>query len=265
MKSRYFQSLLLKWQRKLGAPKTEESFEDLFNRARTAEKHDQQYNQSAAEKNDGRKRSIPNKIEPQNKAAGQSSESGAKKGDAPNSQNRPVCFNCDQPGHVARNCRKPRQSSEATGKRRGNTNPNKVLVTVAEMPDNQLEQELASCKLVREWQIIRGSGDVSTVNVVEGAVGPTLMLELSVEGLQVAAVVDTASNSTIISRSMLHKIKHHLQTQEKPIPQLELPCVLLYGKEGTKGKLLFKYHLPLHVMVGLPFLLLFSQRVSRSV
>ena len=74
------------------------------------------------------------------------------------------------------------------------------------------------------------------MNVVEGAVGPTLMLDLSVEGLQVAAMVDTASNSSIISRSMLHEIKRHLQAQGEPMPQLELPCVPLYGKEGTKGK-----------------------------
>ena len=103
MKGKFFQSLLPKWQRKLCAPKTEESFVDLFNRARTAEKHDQQYNQSAADKNDGRKRSTPNKVEPQNKVTGQTSESGAKKDGTPQSQNRPVCFNCDQPGHVARN------------------------------------------------------------------------------------------------------------------------------------------------------------------
>lgn len=37
------------------------------------------------------------------------------------------------------------------------------------------------------------------------------MLKLSVEGLQVAAVVDTGSNSTFISRAMLHEIKQHLQ------------------------------------------------------
>lgn len=37
MKGRFFQSLFLlpKWQRKLGAPKTEEAFEDLFNKACT--------------------------------------------------------------------------------------------------------------------------------------------------------------------------------------------------------------------------------------
>ena len=85
------------------------------------------------------------------------------------------------------------------GKHGGNSKPNKVLVTVADMSDNQLEHELASCKLAREQQVLTDSGNVGTVNVIEGAVGPTLMLELSVEGLQVAAVVDTVSNSTIIS------------------------------------------------------------------
>jgi hypothetical protein len=109
-------------------------------------------------------------------------------------------------------------------------------VTVAEMSDSQLEQELAGRRLAREQQILTDSSSASTVNVVEGAVGPTLMLELSVEGLRVAAVVDTTSNSTIISRPMLHEIKQHLQAQGKPMPQLGLPCVPLYGKEGTKGK-----------------------------
>ena len=50
------------------------------------------------------------------------------------------------------------------------------------------------------------------MNVVKGAVGPTLMLELFVEGLQAAVVVDTASNSTIISRPILHSIKRHLES-----------------------------------------------------
>ena len=101
----------------VGCPKTEESFEDLTE-ACTAEKHDQ-YNQSAADKYDGRK-STPNKLEPPKKAAGQSSESGAKRDGTPLSQNRRVCFNCDQPSHVARSCWKPRRSSEATGKIGGN-------------------------------------------------------------------------------------------------------------------------------------------------
>ena len=36
LKGRFFQALLPHWQRKLGAPKTEESFDELFARARTS-------------------------------------------------------------------------------------------------------------------------------------------------------------------------------------------------------------------------------------
>ena len=237
MKGRFFQSLAPKWQRKLGAPKAEETFEDLFNRARTVEKRDEQYSQSAADKPDNRKKSSTNKPESHNKAESEKlSGSGVKEGVPQVPPRSVVCFNCEQPGHIARNCWKPRRRSEATGRQGGNPNPNKVLVTVAEMSDSQLEQELAGRRLAREQQILTESSSVSTVNVVEGAVGPTLMLDLSVEGLQVAAVVDTASNSSIISCSMLHEIKRHLQARGEPMPQLELPCVPLYGKEGTKGK-----------------------------
>ena len=43
LKGRFFQALFPRWQRKLGAPKVDEFFTDLYNRARTAERHDQQY------------------------------------------------------------------------------------------------------------------------------------------------------------------------------------------------------------------------------
>ena len=42
LKGRFYQALLLNWQRKLGTPKTVESFEDLYPRARAIERHDQQ-------------------------------------------------------------------------------------------------------------------------------------------------------------------------------------------------------------------------------
>ena len=41
LKGWFFQALLLRWQRKLGAPKPDESFDELFSRARTAEKREQ--------------------------------------------------------------------------------------------------------------------------------------------------------------------------------------------------------------------------------
>lgn len=38
----FFQALLPKWQRKFGAPKVGETFKELYDRARTCERHDQQ-------------------------------------------------------------------------------------------------------------------------------------------------------------------------------------------------------------------------------
>ena len=50
LKGRFYQALLPKWQRKLGAPKTGESFEELYGRARMAECHDRQYTEAAGER-----------------------------------------------------------------------------------------------------------------------------------------------------------------------------------------------------------------------
>ena len=44
LKGRFYQALLPKWQRKLGAPKPAESFDNLYARARTQERHNQQIN-----------------------------------------------------------------------------------------------------------------------------------------------------------------------------------------------------------------------------
>lgn len=41
MKGRFYQALLPKWQQKLGAPKTTETFEELYAQVRTLERHDQ--------------------------------------------------------------------------------------------------------------------------------------------------------------------------------------------------------------------------------
>lgn len=44
LKGRFYQALLPKWQRKLGAPKTTETFDELFTRTRMLERHDQKFN-----------------------------------------------------------------------------------------------------------------------------------------------------------------------------------------------------------------------------
>ena len=47
LKGRFYQALLVKWQRKLGPPKAEESFHDLYTRARLLEEYEKQYAASA--------------------------------------------------------------------------------------------------------------------------------------------------------------------------------------------------------------------------
>ena len=55
IKGRFFQALHTKWQRKLGAPKPTESFNDLYDRARTFERHEQQFTETAVAKGESSK------------------------------------------------------------------------------------------------------------------------------------------------------------------------------------------------------------------
>ena len=65
------------------------------------------------------------------------------------------------------------------------------------------------------------------------AIGPAMVMNLEVEGVLVSAVVDTGSQSTIISLPFLHKVKQHLDSQGKSMPELELPVNMSYVKSGA--------------------------------
>ena len=52
LKGRFFQALHSKWQRKLAAPKPNETFSELYDRARTLEKHERQISATAAIRGD---------------------------------------------------------------------------------------------------------------------------------------------------------------------------------------------------------------------
>ena len=49
------------------------------------------------------------------------------------------------------------------------------------------------------------------------------------------AMVDTGIQSTIISRTTLHRIGQQRCQDWKPVPVLEEPTVKLYGKDGIAG------------------------------
>ena len=252
LKGRFFQILLPKWQRKLGHPKPDETFEELYGRARTAERHDKQYSESAAGRGDPQHkpsdRVKKSSSGSSSSSAGSSSSSGGGKADNRKRETQAsgnevsggsiekggsfnlVCYNCREAGHIARHCPKPRQGAEATGRSRGSSVGSKVLVTMADLSDQQLKDELAQRLLDKEQEML--TEPYSTVKVVSGAVGPNLLFDISVEGVAVAAMVDTGSQATIISRSLWHEVNSWLKSQGKSLPKLKLPSMPLYGKGG---------------------------------
>ena len=102
---------------------------------------------------------------------------------------------------------------------------------MAELSDEQLEEELAKRRLGKEREMLDTTG---SVQVVTGkAIGLTMVVDVEVEGVLVSAVVDTGLQSTIVSRPFLHKVKRHLEGKGKAMPELELPGTTFYGKSGA--------------------------------
>lgn len=60
LKGRFYQALLVKWRRKLGSPKPDESFHDLYARARMLEEHEKQFTVSACARPEATKKSSGN-------------------------------------------------------------------------------------------------------------------------------------------------------------------------------------------------------------
>ena len=77
---------------------------------------------------------------------------------------------------------------------------------------------------------------VSSDPKVSRVVGPTPYFGIVVEGVQVSALVDSGSQSTIISRPLLHQVARKLRAEGKLLPKLTKPTVRLYGKDGQSGR-----------------------------
>ena len=196
-------------------------FRDLYERARTAERHEKQFKASAASRQETstpRPRNRSNPVKTVESEVSVSQRPNPNRGVRPT--NRP-CFSCKQPGHFARNCPDKKQSSEA----RGRTLPGppsqsavravEAASVVSSLTTQQLEELLAERRLQEESKGLEdntASVSVVTVETSEevAAIGPTMLLPVTVEGVGVEAVIDTASQSTIISRSFLHLIGQSL-------------------------------------------------------
>ena len=111
-----------RWQRKLGAPRTNDSFDELFNRTRTTERHEQQYSNIAGEHRDQQKpdRPVDKTPNPNRSQKGRGDQGGSGPSIVPTNQggqnpteertdhNRGQglqCRICHRFGHIARFCR----------------------------------------------------------------------------------------------------------------------------------------------------------------
>ncbi len=116
LKGRFFQALHVKWQRRLGAPKTSETFQELYDRARVIERHERQYTESAASRGDTPKKNTFRARE-QGQVATPQSESTRRD---ERKTREPVCYHCQRPGHYKSDCPFRGNQPEAPGR---NTNP----------------------------------------------------------------------------------------------------------------------------------------------
>ena len=162
----------------------------------------------------------------------------------PNSSRQ--CFRCHKVGHLANDCPRTAFQQEAPGRGRDNTSARTAALTasyLSELTEKQLEELLAQRRLQSENELLQQTSATTNAKVdaitaddsSTGTVGPSLYLDLLIEGVRVSALVDTGSQTTIIARSVLHEIGKHLREQGKPLPQLSRPSVKLYGKDGRNG------------------------------
>lgn len=108
---------------------------------------------------------------------------------------------------------------------------------IKDLTESQLEQLLADRRLSRERRELLSSSHnnmVTSSQFQAGAVGSLVHVDVCIESLPVTAMVDTGAQSTIISRSTLHAVGRHLKQLGCELPELELPSVHLYGKDGSK-------------------------------
>ena len=147
-------------------------------------------------------------------------------------------------GHFARECRKS-AARESPGRTTTTTNHVAVLEVGSnttrpeDLTEAQLEELLAERRLHKEQGLLEDdSGKMCAVTARtrqdSNLVGPTVLLDVEVEGVHIEAVVDTGSQSTIISRETLHAIGRSLRRAGRPLPQLCKPTVKLFGKDGQE-------------------------------
>ena len=240
LKGRFYQALLPKWQRKLGAPKPAESFDDLYARARAQEHHHQQINSRQQE----------DKASKQDESQKKPTESGsgakapvARSTSRGSSRPRPRgrgCYNCGDLDHFERNCPKPKGGSEAAGRSSQVSALTAETVNASDArgppPPGPPFAETEQSGKPNGFHIDADRNGANTVVANSStAVGPVLHLEVAIEGFPVQAVVDCGAQSSIISGDLFDQIRNHMVASGRGHPQRGEPTVKLFGKGGRNN------------------------------
>ena len=118
-----------------------------------------------------------------------------------------VCYKCRQPGHVARNCRQGTRFQEARG--RQNT-PRTAAVTPEETVQQAGTVSSAPSQPLNWMYGVRHDnqdGDSSKQSTLQSlSLGPMPKLPVTMEGIEVEALVDTGCPATIISKTLCRQI-----------------------------------------------------------
>ena len=216
LKGRFYQALHPRWQRKLNAPRTDETFTQLFERARMLEHHEKQFTASAACRADTQgKKSRPSGQTGGGKAPSQRAQkpqdSTPAAGTTPKFTR--TCYVCHEAGHLARNCPTHRNPTLESPGRSANEPATRTSAIEAhgtdaqpELTEEELEFLLARCRLQKEQQLLLTTQggkvacvEASTSQPSPPVVGPLFYSELEVGGVAVMAMVDCGSQTTIIS------------------------------------------------------------------
>ena len=155
------------------------------------------------------------------------------------------CFKCKKVEHYARDCPSSGGKVEAPGQSSAKSavltaTPVDTESALSSLSNEQLEQQLAQQKLsTKVSEIQSASTDSANVHVVKAnsvvsdVVGSTPHLDLLLGDVSVSALIDSGSQSTIISRKLLHKTVRKAHSGGKPLPSLKVPVVKLFGKGGN--------------------------------